>query len=201
MAKLVHGVGINDADYRVTIRQELSKVGGKRKQKLIWICPYYRKWSNMLERCYSKIRHNIEPSYIGCVVCEDWKYFSNFKKWVDSQPNTDWQNCELDKDLLSPENKIYSPDTCVFTSRKINQFLVYKKRNNGVMLLGVSPKDGRFQAHCSDTIMGRPVYLGTYDTEIEAHLAWRAKKHEVACRLAELETDPRVQEALRNRYK
>lgn len=50
--KLVHGVGINDADYAVT-KWETVIVNGKQKQKLIWFCPFHRAWGNMLQRCYS----------------------------------------------------------------------------------------------------------------------------------------------------
>lgn len=49
MGRLVHGVGINDAGYTVEKRERLS---GRRK--VIWACPYYVKWKNMLLRCYSK---------------------------------------------------------------------------------------------------------------------------------------------------
>ena len=42
--KLTYGFGVNDAPYQVK-----PIVNGKRL-----VCPYYRKWHNMLRRCYSK---------------------------------------------------------------------------------------------------------------------------------------------------
>ena len=42
--RLVYGVGISDADYFVT---------RKENGKTVWRCPYYRTWTHMLERAYS----------------------------------------------------------------------------------------------------------------------------------------------------
>ena len=68
--KLVYGVGINDADY-VVRRMKTIKVNGKRKQKLVWECPYYRVWKAMLQRCYSIKTQDKNPSYKGCSVSEE----------------------------------------------------------------------------------------------------------------------------------
>ena len=63
---LVAGVGINDADYNVTLH---DKETGK---CIIWSCPYYSRWKGMLVRCYSSNHKNKQPSYKGCTVCEEW---------------------------------------------------------------------------------------------------------------------------------
>ena len=42
--KLVHGVGANDADYVVRKWEEIGRIDGKRKRKLVWVCPYYQVW-------------------------------------------------------------------------------------------------------------------------------------------------------------
>jgi hypothetical protein len=44
-------------------------------------------------------------------------------------------------------------------------------------------------------------YIGLFKTQELTHLAWRIKKHGYACRLAELQENPKVAEALLNRYK
>ena len=46
--KLVAGVGVNDADYPIVRFGET--VNGRKKRE--WICPYYKTWSAMLNRCY-----------------------------------------------------------------------------------------------------------------------------------------------------
>ena len=73
--KLVYGVGINDVNYVIRIVEQLPKTNGKRKEKLIWKCPFYSRWASMLERCYSKSLLEKYPSYIGCSVCEEWLIF------------------------------------------------------------------------------------------------------------------------------
>jgi len=54
----------------------------------------YSMWHGMLERCYSNIaqQRDRNTSYIGCVVCDEWKYYGNFRDWVISQENFElWQ--------------------------------------------------------------------------------------------------------------
>ena len=62
MKKLVCGVGINDTDY-VTQKFATIIVNGKRKQKRVWFCPFYRVWKNMLDRCYSTKFQDKNPTY------------------------------------------------------------------------------------------------------------------------------------------
>ena len=70
--KTVYGVGINDADYVVKKLETIGYIGGKRKQKLVWACPYYLAWKNMLERCYSAKLQESYPTYTDCTVSKEW---------------------------------------------------------------------------------------------------------------------------------
>ena len=106
----VYGVGTNDAGYAIQVMESVRGANGKPKQRIIWFCPFYRRWVHMLERCYSERYQEKKPTYIGCTVCEEWLRFSNFKSWMETQ---DWEGKHLDKDLLVEGNKIYSPDTCI----------------------------------------------------------------------------------------
>lgn len=184
--KLVCGVGINDADYIV---QPL--IEGK-----VVICPYYKKWVSMLSRCYSDKYQQKYPTYIDCIVCESWKTFSNFRKWMETQ---EWEGKDLDKDILFTGNKIYSPETCVFVHSRVNRFLLDRGRCRGDCLLGVSKKKSGFEAFCGDG-KNYQEYLGTYRTSEEAHKAWKAYKHRLACKLVDEQSDQRVAEALRKRF-
>lgn len=197
--KLVYGWGVNDVDYPVTRYEE---VNGKLKQ--VWTCPYYKKWIKMLERCLGAKFQEKFPTYNGCTVEEDWKYLSNFIEWVDEQPNKDWQNCDLDKDSLYSGNKHYGPETTVFVSVKVNQFIKDRGRDRGDYMIGVCycPDNNRkvpYMSRCSDPF-GNNNHVGYYETELEAHKVWQAKKHEYACQLADLQEDERVAKALRERY-
>jgi len=88
--RLVCGVGINDADYPT---RRYKTVNGK--SKLVWTCPFWRKWKDMISRCYSERELEKYPTYKGCSVCEDWLYFSRFKAWMEKQA---WEGLVLDKD-------------------------------------------------------------------------------------------------------
>lgn len=192
--------GVNDAEYNVYVT---TKVEGK--TVIVWQCPIYRDWYSMINRAYGDTKGN--KSYVNVTVCEEWKYFSNFRKWVlEEQPNKNWESCCLDKDLLVKGNKIYSPNTCAYISVGVNSFLTDRKADRGKYLLGVTFHKHRkcFVAQCANpfgiTAYEKRGYIGGFDTEIDAHLAWKAKKHEYACMLADLETDPRVINALKEYY-
>lgn len=194
--ELIYGWGVNDVDCPTKTNEIVNN------KKVRTGCRYYIRWLNMLTRCFSENYHSMKPTYTDCYVCEEWKYFSNFKKWVDSQPNRDWMNCELDKDLLVDGNKVYSPDTCVFISRQVN---IFNSGRTGVYLRGVSyvpyrNKINPYYAKCNNPFTHKQKHLGYFDNELDAHKAWQAKKHEYACQLADLQDDPRVADALRQRY-
>lgn len=197
--KLVCGVGTNDADYAVTKCETIGYVDGKRKQKRVWRCPYYRTWADMLQRCYDVKYQERNPTYAGCTVSGDWHTFSNFKAWMETQ---DWQGRHLDKDLLFEGNKIYSADTCVFVTQMVNKFTIDSGAARGEWLIGVywDQARGKFQSHCRNPFTKKQEYLGLFTTEQEAHEAWRKRKLELAYELAAIQTDPRVAKALIARY-
>ena len=144
--KLVCGVGINDSDY-ATRKFETIVVNGKQKRKLIWACPFYQTWKSMLERCYSTKYQDKYPTYKGCSVSKEWLTFSNFRAWMMTQ---DWQNNQLDKDLLFEGNKVYSSETCVFVSGIVNNFTIDRGASRGEFLIGVAwhnPAE-KFQSNC-----------------------------------------------------
>lgn len=186
---LVHGVGINDSDYDV-----LPTLGSRRV-----MCPFYRTWANMLNRCYSEKYHLTRPTYIGCKVADEWLLFSNFKKWMENQ---DWQGSSLDKDLIVPSNKVYSPETCAFVSASTNNFVTDRRSNGGKWPIGIRWHEPlkKFQSLCHNPITGEREHLGYFSCPDLAGLAWKARKHELANQLADMQSDERVAAALRTRY-
>ena len=196
--KLVWGVGINDADY-VVQKKENIEVNGKRKQRRVWECPFYRTWKDMLRRCYSDKYQERQPTYIGCSVSEEWWRFSNFRAWMVTQ---DWEGKQLDKDLLIEGNKVYSPETCVFVTRLVNSFTIARGNDRGEWKIGVNWNKGRnkFASRCCNPFTKKREHLGYFDCEQEAHLAWLKRKRELAKELAETQIDPRVAKALIEHY-
>ena len=196
--KLVFGVGINDANYAVH-KWETIEVNGVRKQKRVWMCPYYIAWTHMLERCYSTKLQEKHPTYKGCSVSEEWLTFSVFKMWMESQ---DWEGVQLDKDILFEGNKVYSKETCVFVSRVVNNFTTGRGNDRGEWLIGVcwNRERGKFQSQCSNPFTKKREFLGYFTCEVEAHQEWLKRKLELAHELAAMQTDERVGRALVCRY-
>lgn len=95
---LVCGVGINDSYVGCTCEHGQHIIS-------------YSIWKAMLARCYSASHHKRYPTYSNCSVCKEWHLFSNFKKWFDENYI---EGYHLDKDILVQDNKVYSPQTCVF---------------------------------------------------------------------------------------
>lgn len=189
MSKLVYGAGLNDADYAVSPR-----VSGKTV-----MCPFYQAWKSMLQRCYSPKWKDKYPTYINCSVCDEWLTFSNFKAWMEKQG---WKGKHLDKDILFSGNKVYSADTCVFVDSMANTFTTDCGASRGEWPIGVylNKREGKFQASCSNPITGMREHLGFFTCPNLAHQAWKKRKHELACQLADLQTDDRVANSLRSRY-
>ena len=197
--RLVYGVGINDADYVTQKMETIEYVNGKQKQRRVWECPYYRTWSNMLERCYSDKYQERNPTYVGCSVSEEWLRFSSFKRWMEKQ---DWEGLHLDKDLLFEGNKVYSAETCVFVASSVNLFTVDSGAARGEWLIGVywNKRAGKFMSRCRNPFTKKTEYLGLFVNELVAHQAWLKRKLELAHLVAAEQTDERVAKALISRY-
>lgn len=199
MNKLVCGVGVNDLGYRTRVYEELPKNRGKRIRKIVFLCKYYTAWRNMLTRCYSKKFLESRPSYIGTSVCSEWLSATEFRKWMEQQ---DWQDKCLDKDIIAPGSKLYSPKTCAFVLNATNLFVIASDAIRGDYPIGVDlcKRTGKYRASCKNLFTGKQEHLSLFSTPEEAHEAWRKRKHELAQLVADTESDIRVVEALKKRY-
>ena len=153
----------------------------------------------MLQRCYSKKFLERNPSYSGTSVCSEWLHASEFKKWMEKQ---DWSGKCLDKDIIVPGNKLYSPDTSAFVLQATNKFVTASDASRGDYPVGVSlyKTTGEYRAACGNPFTRKLEHLGYFSTQEEAHEAWRKQKHELAQLVANTESDMRVVEALKKRY-
>ena len=171
-----------------------SKINGK-------TCKIHSLWRNMIERCYNEKFHQRQPTYIDCTVSDEFKDYSKWREWYDNYPykQDDWH---MDKDLLIKGNKVYSESTCVFIPREINQVLVKRTASRGKYLIGVTwcKTKKAFKAQVRKN-KGKLEYLGYFNTEIEAHLAYKQAKESYLKELADKYKDlldPRAYEALYN---
>lgn len=195
---LIQGVGVNDADYPLVITEYIGIVNGKHKCREVWRCPFYIRWINLIRRCYTPDKSR-NPTYEGCYVCPEWLYFSNFKAWVETQ---DHEGKALDKDILFPGNKLYSPETCVFITKELNNFTNDHGNARGKYPIGTSfdSDAGKFKASINNPITKRVENLGRYSDPMDGHRAWLKRKIEIAKLLAAQQTDERIAKALVDRY-
>lgn len=168
MVKLIHGFGINDADYAVCPR-----VNGGRDN-----CPAFVTWRGILERCYSDKFHTKKPTYVGVTVCDEWHSFMKFREWWLENHVDGWQ---IDKDILT-DRREYSPETCIYVPSWLNTFIINRGAKRGEWPIGASfdRKRGKFRAQCSNPINGRNERLGYFESAMEAHKAWLERKLELA---------------------
>lgn len=149
--RLVYGVGVNDLPYPIKN------------------CPFYEKWRSILCRCYSSNFHTKNKSYEECFICDEWIYASNFKKWMESK---NWKGNVLDKDILYPNNKIYSPEKCIFVPIEVNSLLVKTGRKR-IFPLGVYKSNTKNKFDSKISIAGKTTFLGSYSNKMEAHREWQ----------------------------
>ena len=167
-----YGAGVNDADY-VTA----PTVNGAT------LCdPAYYAWADMLKRGYSEQYQEKNPTYSDVTVCKEWHSFIAFRAWWLDNYREGWQ---LDKDLLSPGNREYGPDTCVYIPQWLNTFTTDSGALRGEFPIGVylPRKTGKYMAQCNNPITGKQRYLGSFTTQEEAHEAWLNYKLRLADQL------------------
>ena len=114
----------------------------------------------------------------------------------------DWQDKSLDKDIIAPRSRLYSPESCAFVLKATNSFVIARDACRGDYPIGVDlcKRTGKYRASCRNPFTGKREHLGLFPTQEEAHEAWRRRKHEIAQLVAATESDPRVVEALKKRY-
>jgi len=77
----------------------------------------YKRWENMIERCY---RGGGVGNYKDSTVCKRWLTFEFFSDDLRKMTNYGKPKMHLDKDLLVPGNKVYSPETCQLIGDNLN---------------------------------------------------------------------------------
>ena len=163
----VYGVGIAGTKYPSAI------VGRNTKE--------YALWNNMLKRCYSDKSKKKHPTYEGCEVSENFKYYEYFYEWCHKQigfgADGNGNSFQLDKDLLVKGNKVYSEDSCVFLPNEINLLLTKRTALRGKYLIGVclDKTNKSFKAQINKN-KGKKEHLGLFNTEIEAFNAYKQAK-------------------------
>lgn len=151
----------------------------------------YRRWRNMLDRCYNpKDKQYKIYGGNGVTVCKEWQCYESFEIWWDEHYyELENERVELDKDILIEGNKVYSPETCIFVPQKINSFFSKGTRRdkNSELPMGVIKYKSKYKA-CI-VIDGKNNYMGIYDTIKEAEQSYKKAVKERTKKLAEIYKD------------
>ena len=107
----------------------------------------------------------------------------------------DWKGKNLDKDIINPNNKVYSPENCVFVSHQVNNLLIDRGRARGKYKQGVycNKQNNKFHARCR--VDGKHKHLGYFDNELEAYTAYVEFKAAHIREVADTQ-EPRVRDGL-----
>lgn len=116
-------------------------------------------WADMLKRCYNENFLVEYPTYVGCKVEESWHNFQNFAAWHSINYVAGWQ---LDKDLLSEGDKIYSEKTCCYLPQQLNLAIASLAMDNSGVSCDPRNKVPTYNARY------KTKSLGTFKTEEEA---------------------------------
>jgi len=155
---LLYGVGINDVDAPTRWNEN-----GKRVD-----CPIYKCWNSMIERGHSLKLKTKNSAYNGVTVHPDWHRLSKFTEWLNTQPQANWQELQIDKDLLVKGNKVYGPDTCCFLTSQEN--VVFSPRLSTklgcVSYRTEKPRKKPWEGYTR--ICGKQSFIGCFSTKEEA---------------------------------
>lgn len=166
--KTVYGVGyLGEGDYKVYIDQKHLE-------------PRYNVWRTLLGRCCTERHREQFKAYGNCEVCEEWLNYQVFSKWYEEnfyQVGT--ERMHIDKDILIPGNRLYSPDTCMIVPQRINMLFLHKPNKFGLPN-GVKPR-----AHGKYLAEYKKKFLGVFDSIGEAELAHEEEKKKAITKIAE----------------
>ena len=188
LRELCYGVGINDVMISDFIYTRT-----------------YRTWNGIIRRSGRRDTslHHYE-SYKDCTLDPRWYKLSVFKEWIEQWD--DYENKEIDKDILIPGNLEYGPDTCLMVRREINAWFK-PHATKGELPRGVTwnshwKRKGTGKPYRAQItpIGGKRTHLGHYDTIEEASAVFQSARKKELKILMESETDERVINAVMNYY-
>lgn len=142
----------------------------------------YDTWINMMQRCYDSKYHEKYPTYKDCSTSDEFHNFQNFGEWDnDNYYQIEGERMELDKDILVKHNKIYSPETCIYVPKTINNLFTKRQNGRGDNLIGTHlHKNDKYIAQCSlinpKTGKSKQEYLGIHETQEEAFEVYKYYK-------------------------
>jgi hypothetical protein len=169
---MVYGEG------RYTAGGYLSKVSGSTTKE-------YELWKGMLRRCYSEKFHLKNPTYAGCTVEDAWKDFQTFALWCNREVGFNEVGWQLDKDILSKGNTVYSDKTCCFVPKDVNVQTTKARAVRGDLPIGVYQQTDSKKFYTHLHIGGKLKHIGSFCTIESAFAAYKAAKEAYLRELAD----------------
>lgn len=129
-------VWVNDGEYLDLVREVKTVEDLGRRQEYV---PYitlksniaYSIWNGIYNRCYKPDRSTYGRCYDEATMCDSWlNNRDTFVEWfLSNYYNCDNESMAVDKDLLVPGNKHYSPETCCILPQTLNTMLSNCKKH------------------------------------------------------------------------
>lgn len=138
-------------------------------------------YHNMVNRCTVASKESTDNSeFKDASVCEEWLQDKQlFFNWVsENYYEIEGEQMELDKDILVPGNRLYSPETCVFAPKAINSFFRRDYNTNHSLPRGVTEVGTKYRP----SIKG---YSDTFTTIQEAEEVYLKHRKANAIALAD----------------
>lgn len=129
----------------------------------------YRKWKQMIQRCYSGFGHK---SYEDCFVCDEWHNYQIFAEWFSMHYPDDGCDYHLDKDIKFKGNKEYSPETCIFATPKKNMSEGKSAKYSFINSHGVVYSGVNISEFCKDNNLSRHQMYALRSGKIKKHMGW-----------------------------
>lgn len=162
-------------------------------------------WTNMNQRCKAGgSLQEANPAYEGCI--NGFNDFQQLAEWCQGQigymsKDENGRFWQLDKDILVKNNKIYSPDTCVFVPKSLNCLLERRSNDRGDYPVGVIylKKSNIFMARVNRATLQLKPNIEYCKTADAAFCAYKRMKEDHIKNVADFyknQVDPRVYDAL-----
>ncbi len=127
----------------------------------------------MLERCYSEKRQKIQPTYKDCTVHADWRNYQLFAKWYYENYPSDGEKYDIDKDILVEGNRVYSPEACMFVTRKENTVKALAKSYAFVSPDGIEVEIYNMAEFCRGNDLNHVAMCQVHLGKASQHKGWR----------------------------
>lgn len=111
-------------------------------------------------------------------MCDEWHNYQNFARWYEENEYECDGRLHVDKDILFPNCRIYSPKTCLLVPQRINMLFSNRENNRGLPN-GIREEKGGYTARYN----GKE--LGVYKTVEEAYSVYAETKERIIKQVAD----------------